>query len=210
MTLVNFKEELDNKIKIIEQDSNAEVMVLFNQWSDRYPGAHLRLGLFFSLLLPTIYYFSPWELPDLIYLIVLQLIGFFLGHYLAYLPRLKKILATSKELKEEVQQAAIECYHNIGITNHPKRLGMMVYLSLGERRMNIIWDKGLKEVANSELEAWAKSTRKEMKKLGWEQGLLQGLEELKSLLAVKAPQTSDGSENHLGNIVTKEQEAPKA
>jgi len=209
MSLVNFKLELDQRIDDIEKNSDAEIMVFFNHWSDRYPGSHLRLGMFFSFLLPTLYYFSPWELPDLIYLLGLQLLGFLIGHYLAYLPTLKKFLATPKEIKEEVQQAAIECYHNAGITNHPQRLGMMVYLSLGERRMNVLWDNGLKEKANTDLEAWSKSTRKLMKKSGWEKGLLEGLETLKTLLNNKCPQTNSGSEGHLSNVTTKEQEVPK-
>ncbi|GAB4025201.1 MAG: hypothetical protein Fur0010_28370 [Bdellovibrio sp.] len=203
--LSELKNNIDHKIEDIEKETDAEVVVSIHEWSDRYPGAHLRLGILFSLLLPTLYYLSPFDYHDEYVYIGLQFFGLILGHSLAYIKFIKKFMATPIELKEEVRQKAIQQYFDFGVAHHPKELGILIFITLGERRLEVIWDQGLKKLGDDRLVAWVKRARSLLKKDGLDQGLISALDELGTLLKELAPQTGGAPENMIKNL-----EAPEA
>lgn len=193
------QQKVNEQIENLETKTDAEVFLAITHWSDPYSGAHLRMGIMLSLLFPAILYFLPIDEIDYAYYFVVQLLGLLIGHILAYIPLVKKFMTTSRELNREVQESAVKTYFQGDLAQHPNRLGLMIYISIGEKRFHVIWDSGLKNICDSELLSWVKESKLLIRSNGLEIGLSKAIEKLESILSKAAPFKNESRDFNLKN-----------
>ncbi|MDP3877219.1 MAG: TPM domain-containing protein [Methylobacter sp.] len=97
------------------------------------------------------------------------------------------------------RQRALEVFSNLRIWDTEGNSGVLIYLSLADREVHIIADRGIaKCVAQVEWDAIAKAMQEEFRRSDFLSGTLQGIERITSLLATYFPPDADNP-NELSN-----------
>jgi putative membrane protein len=104
------KEKIKLAIKEVELKTSGEIVPVILSQSDFYPAAHFRLALIIGIFSSLICYYT-YDFDDPILLIWSQVLGLIVGYLLAYLPFLKRIFTTQKEINEEVYQRSLEIFY---------------------------------------------------------------------------------------------------
>lgn len=206
--------KIEALITSCEQKTDAEFVPVVVKQSDLYPAAHFRLALFLGLLIPIGLYYLPWTFYDPIWYLYVQLPALIAGYLLAYHRKLKRIFSTRFEMTEEVRQRAQEFFLTNGLHATSKRSAILIFVSLLERRIEIIVDTNVINALSvgerkTLLRDKIKFFQKEMKTLP----LHQALEDLISSLALELekhlPKTSaQGEIANQMQLGFKEKEAP--
>ena len=140
----NEKKLIEEAVREAELKTSGEIVPVILRQSDFYPAAHFRLalvmGVFLSLLTYTFYHFE-----DPILLIWIQFPGMILGYLLAYFPTLKRVFTTKSEMNEETHQRAIEIFHEHRVSMTKDRTGIILYVSLLERKVEVLADSGINQ-----------------------------------------------------------------
>jgi putative membrane protein len=129
----------------VENKTHSELVPMIVSSSDNYPAAHFRAAIIVSFLFSLALYFSPLSIINPIYFLWIQVPGLFLGYCLGQIPFIQRILITKVEIDHEVRQRAYEAFyqHNLHMTE--KHNGVLIFISLLERRILIITDSAVKE-----------------------------------------------------------------
>ncbi len=143
---INEKETLliNEAIKEAESHTSGEVVPVILRKSDFYPVAHFRLALIVSILFAIMTYYN-YDFNDPIILIWSQVPGMIVGFLLAYIPALKRLFTTNAEMQEEVHQRAIQIFHENKVSMTKGRTGIMIFISLLERKVEVLADCGINE-----------------------------------------------------------------
>jgi putative membrane protein len=142
-------------VKDLESKSGAEVVIAVRLRSGSYRHCDYLFGFLLSLaalgavlLVP-----QPFRAITLPIDVVLT---FALGAVLsAYSPFLERVLATSAFKREQVQTAARAAFYDLRVSHTCKRTGILVYLSLLERRAEVVCDSGIDRAQMAE--AWERA-----------------------------------------------------
>ena len=187
----NARKALTACVKEIETRTDAELVLVIRARSDSYRhadylfGALLAFtGLVFLILSP--YTFHPiWVLVEVVVFFVL---GAFVSSRMDTLRR----LLTSKTLRiQKVRTAAAATFYEAGVANTRLETGILVYVSLLERQLEVLADRGLLKAVpalewNEELFELHEAAR-----LGDAKLLEAALHNLSNLLALHLPATGD-------------------
>jgi putative membrane protein len=178
-------------VKEIEKDTDAELVIVVRARSGNYRhtdylfGALVAFaGLLFLLFLPFDFhqYWVPIDVAAL----------FVIGAYLCSRSRaIRRLLTTKKFRAEAVRTGAAAMFYEAGIANTDAEMGVLIYLSLLERRLELIADRGVLK-AMPPLE-WNHSLS-ELIAVGRQPGLqtfLKALGDLGGLLAKHLPATGE-------------------
>jgi putative membrane protein len=134
---------LAEAVRSIEASSSAEVVVEVRTRSGSYSHADGRSGalLGFASLLYVL--FSPWTFePPWVPLVVA--IAYAVGWLMSsYSREIRRLLTTHAERERKVHTAAAASFVDHGVANTQRETGLLVYLSLLERRIELIADRGV-------------------------------------------------------------------
>ncbi len=144
-------DEIKNCIKANELRTDCEIVPMIISESDHYHVAHHRMSLTLSIVLFLVVFYSSYSFINPIYYLAVQLVGLMLGHFLAYLPTLKRFLLSKEEMHRETEQRAYEAFVHHNIHSTPNQLGMLIFISLLERRIILITDIGIKNKIDQKL-----------------------------------------------------------
>jgi putative membrane protein len=137
------REELGQTIKAIECDCSAELIVAVRARSGSYRSADLIFGAILALLALIFTLYAPYTFAEhwaAIDAVLFFLIGTFLcsrGNFL------RRLFTTKKFQKDAVRVHAAAMFYEAGIANTEAETGVLVYLSLLERRLELIADRGI-------------------------------------------------------------------
>ena len=186
-------------VKEIEQSTDAELVIVVRARSGNYASADYLFGaliafagLLFLLFLPFNFhqYWVPIDVAAL----------FVAGAYLSSRgTAIRRLLTTGKFRAEAVRKGAAAMFYEAGIANTEAEMGVLIYLSLLERRLELIADRGVLK-AMPPLE-WNHSLA-ELTKVGRKpelQALLKALRDLGALLAKHLPATGE-NQNELPDM----------
>jgi putative membrane protein len=134
-----------------EKKSNSEMVPMITVRSDTYPAAHFRCAIVISFLFSIGLYFSPFSIINPIYFLWIQLPGLVLGYYLANIPMITRLFITKQEIEYEVTQRAIEAFFEHNLHTTEKHNGVLIFISLLERKIKIITDVGVKQKVNQKV-----------------------------------------------------------
>lgn len=141
----DYKNAVSEKIKVIELDSECEVVPMIIKNSGNYREAHYTWALIFSILFTSVLYFSPYHFTNPINYIWSQIAGFFVGYLLAYIPSIKRLFIKKIDFNYEVDQKAALSFLNYNLHLTKNHNGVLIIVSLFERKVRILCDKNIKE-----------------------------------------------------------------
>ncbi len=140
------KERVSSAIGQAEKNTSGEIVVIVARQSDDYRFIALLWAALIALLLPLLLIYLPqltgWRLafagPEILYLI--QLIWFVVLGLLFQLRPLRFSLVPRSIRKRRVRRAAMEQFLTRDMHTTRHRTGVLVYVSMGERQVEIIAD----------------------------------------------------------------------
>lgn len=175
----------------IERTTNAEIVIVVRACSGQYTHADYLFGAILAFLGLLFLLFSPFEFAHYWVAIDVALL-FLLGAYLSSkIDLIRRLLTTRRSRENAVRTHAAAMFYEAGIANTRAEMGLLVYLSLFERRLELIADRGvLKAVPAIE---WNQQLFA-LHEAGWTseiETILQRLRDLGTLLAKHLPATGE-------------------
>ncbi len=137
------KKRIEDAVSKAESTTSGEIVPLVVHTSDAYPHAELVGGLIGQAL---VLIAGMWIFPDFDYFICGGMLigGFIVGFLLVrFIPFLKRFLIGRKVIDTEVEQRAIQAFVEHGLINTRDRTGILIMVSLLERRVRVLADAGI-------------------------------------------------------------------
>ncbi len=193
--------KIEDAIQNAEALTSAEIIPIVLAQSDFYPAAHFRLAILCALSLNPIIHYIPWEWEEPTWYLWVQVPALIFGYFLGFRPSFKKLFSTSSEIKEEVHQKALELFHRHKVHTTKNRNGVLILVSLLERRVEIIPDHGIiQNIESNKIQQIIKRMTRTIKREGVESGLIFGIQALGELFQEKFPiQSETDRPNELSN-----------
>jgi putative membrane protein len=182
---------LTDCVKKIETTTDAELVLIVRARSGSYRHADYLCGALLAFASLLFLLFSPFDFHQYWVAIDVALL-FILGALLASRSNsIRRLLTTKKFRDEAVRTGAAAMFYEAGIANTAAEMGVLIYLSVLERRLELIADRGILKGVNALEWNQVLFELHEAGKKAEPQTLLEGLENLGSLLARHLPATGD-------------------
>ena len=185
------REAVTNCVKKIETTTDAELVLVVRARSGSYRHADYLFGALLAFAGLLFLLFSPFDFHQYWVAIDVALL-FLLGTFGASRSNtLRRFLTSEKFRDEAVRTSAAAMFYEAGIANTTAEMGLLIYLSILERRLELIADRGVLKGVNA-LE-W-NQTLFDLHQAGRKpepQTLLAALESLGGLLANHLPATGE-------------------
>lgn len=137
------KTALGEAVEAVEARSCAEVVIAVRPWSASWLGPDVICGAVVAYLALLFTLFAP-PIFGLVWIALIVAAGFFVGFSLSRLiPALRLRVAGAVSVNDAVQQAARARFVELSVTATRERSGILVYVSLAERRCVVVPDIGV-------------------------------------------------------------------
>lgn len=146
------KKSLVEAVRSIEAKSAAEIVVTVRRRSASYLQTDFLLGSVFAAIALFTYSYAPAEFDDDIaplLIVVAWIAGALLSRSI---PAVKRLLTTEDARRQAVSLAARAAFLEQGIDRTTGRTGVLAYVSLLERRVELVCDRG---VPHQDIPEWA-------------------------------------------------------
>jgi putative membrane protein len=182
---------LTDCVQQIEATSDAEVVLMVRARSGSYRHADYLCGAALAFVGLLLLLFLPLDFHE--YWVPIDVVLLFSGGaFLSSRSNLLRRLLTSKTFRSQaVRQGAAAMFYEAGIANTSAEMGLLIYLSILERRLELIADRGILKGVNA-LE-WNELVF-ELHQAGRKpepQSLQDGLQKLGALLAKHLPASGE-------------------
>ena len=184
-------EALAQAVRDIEKNSDAEIVIVVRGRSGTYRHADYLGGLIVAFVGLIFVLFSPFEFHTYwvpIDVLVLFIAGTFVSSRTDFIRR----VLTGKDFRAKaVRTGAAAMFYEAGIANTSAENGLLIYLSLLERRLEVIADRGILKAVPAL--KWNNSVF-ELKRIGKNpepENLVKAIVDLGSLLAEHMPATGE-------------------
>ncbi len=136
-----------------EDHTSGEIAVVVLERSDRHPAAHWISGALFLMIGSALLtQWMPWDQPVLFF--ALQFGMGLLGALLALvLPGFRRGFVTEGRATEMAEEQSVQEFYALGLQNTVGRTGVLLFVSLLERRVIVLGDEGIDSKLGAE--AWA-------------------------------------------------------
>lgn len=135
----------------IESETSAEVVVAVRKRSDPYRQADYLFGFVFAVGVLALLLFLPQDFA-IEYFPLDVAVGFLVGAVICNnVPGLKRLFAGRTTLDRTVRSGALRAFHELGISRTSGRTGVLVYVSILEKRVELVPDIGVDPAA---VEGW--------------------------------------------------------
>lgn len=140
------KEEVAKKINSIESKTSAEIVICVKPESDTYFWTNylmILMGMVFGAVVAMLAHVQgPWPLSwD--YFLVLELAFAILLFSFSFNPAIRRLVIGKKRLSNEVTENAEAFFYRAGVVETENRQGILIYISLFEKQVRILFDKGI-------------------------------------------------------------------
>jgi putative membrane protein len=184
-------EALGQTIGDIEKSSEAEIVVVVRGRSGTYRHADYLFGALVALVGLIFVLFSPFDFHA--YWIPLDVVALFVaGAFVSSRGDWLRRLLTTKSFQQKAARAgAAAMFYEAGIANTSAENGVLIYLSLLERQMEVIADRGVLKCVPPLKWNQAVFDLKQLAKDPQPEKLIAGLRSLGQLLAEHMPATGE-------------------
>jgi putative membrane protein len=140
---------LTDCVRKIETTSDAELVVVVRARSGNYRHADYLCGSLLAFASLLLLLFLPFDFHH--YWVAIDVALFFaLGTFLsARSNQLRRLLTSEKFREETVRTCAAAMFYEAGIANTSAEMGILVYLSILERRLELFADRGVLKCVNA-------------------------------------------------------------
>lgn len=189
---------LGERIRAVEAGSSAEVVIEIRAHSGSYAHGEARFAALAAFVTLLIVLFSPLDF-DPIWVPPVVLGAYVTGVLLARLSNfIRRSMTTRRDRDTRVRTTAAATFVERGVTNTSRETGLLIFLSVFERRMELIADRGILD-AVPVLE-WNQLLEKTRHRAADTETLLEVLRELEPLLTRYLPVRA-GDRDELSNEV---------
>ncbi|WP_321313085.1 TPM domain-containing protein [Halarcobacter sp.] len=196
---INEKEQIQEEIKTLETKSSAELVAVITKYSSSYRFETLVFSLLISVFISIILLFAD---IDTIKFFQIQVLSFFALFFLT--SSFKKILLTFLPKKYKYEKASINAkkeFYNLGIKDTKTKLGIMFYVSIEEKYVEIITDTGIKsKISDNYWQDIVNEFIKDVKNNQFSIGYKKAIKECSETL-IKSFPIQDNDKNELSNEV---------
>jgi len=135
----------EERIKAVELRTAGEIVVMVAGSSASYPQAALSGSLLLSLVLaiPVAALYGSHDMWFFLSLFLPLLILF--NEILTRVPSFCRLFAAKQAITEAVERASLAAFYARGITRTDSNTGILLYVSVLERRVRVVADKGINE-----------------------------------------------------------------
>ena len=137
------KKRVERAIVALEAQTSAEVVVTVRQRSGSYRAADLLFASLLSGLGLFVYVYHPAEFADDLVPPALLLLYLCAAFFCAQVPPLRRLFLRPSTLREGVRRAALAAFHEQRIDATSGRTGILIYVSLFERSVEVVPDVGV-------------------------------------------------------------------
>jgi putative membrane protein len=184
-------ESLAQAVRDIEKNSDAEIVIVVRGRSGTYRHADYLCGAIAAFAGLIFVLFSPFEFHTYWVPIDVAALGV-LGAFVSSRSDLLRRTLTSRDFRAKAARTgAAAMFYEAGIANTSAENGLLIYLSLLERRLEVIADRGILKAVPAL--KWNNSVF-ELKRIGRSpepEALLKALQDLGSLLVEHMPATGE-------------------
>jgi putative membrane protein len=143
----NAKAEVASAIREVESATSAEVVVAVRPRSGHYRHTDYLVGFASAFAALIVFLFDAHEF-DIDWMPIDTLVAFVLGTVLcANAPPLRRALTSPKLMRSNVSTAARAAFVDLKIANTRARSGLLVFVSMFERRVEVVTDSGIDRAA---------------------------------------------------------------
>ncbi|MDQ3819067.1 MAG: hypothetical protein M3362_15515, partial [Acidobacteriota bacterium] len=140
-------EQLADCVREIEKQTDAEIVIVVRARSGTYRHADYLAGAILSFMTLLFMLFSPFDFHHYWVAVDVALL-FAIGAYISSRSNtIRRLLTTKESRAEAVRQGAAAMFYEAGIANTMAEMGVLIYLSLLERRLELIADRGVLKAA---------------------------------------------------------------
>jgi putative membrane protein len=145
------KERIRRAVQAAEKTTSGEIAVVVVDESDPYREAQLIGALSFAALCAVVLALALHELTIWFYVPAAGVL-IFPGLYLfKKLPRMKLAFLGRRRIEEAVRERAVYSFFQRGVHKTEKETGVLIFISLLERKVWILADRGINEKIDSQL-----------------------------------------------------------
>ncbi|MBN1835605.1 MAG: hypothetical protein JW820_07125 [Spirochaetales bacterium] len=200
-------------VREVESATSGEIVPMVVSASYHYPMAPMLGALILGLLIAGgatagIGVRRAWEgfgLLDLWLFPAVFSVSFLLLHELIKrVPGLKRLLITSREIDEEVQEAALTSFYRQRLNDTRDKTGILIYVSVFERRAVVLADEGIN--AKVDPQTWqevVKIVTAGIRRRSQGDGLCQAVRRCGELVQERFPRKPDDT-NELRNLIVED------
>jgi putative membrane protein len=184
-------EALAQAVREIENDTDAEIVIVVRGRSGSYRHADYLCGAIVALIALVFVLFSPFEFHT--YWVPIEVAALFIaGAFVCSRTDAIRRILTGKEFRAKAARTgAAAMFYEAGIANTSAENGLLIYLSLLERRLEVIADRGILKAIPAL--PWNNSVFA-LKRIGGNpepEKLIKAVRDLGSLLAEHMPATGE-------------------
>lgn len=145
------QDELIRCVKEVEKTTSGEIVPVVVSASYHYPSASHLFGLAASIPLALLVSYimghtDMWTFATAF--LVLYGLGFMAANVF---PQLKRLFISPRAMEEEVHEAAMVNFHTLGLHRTRDMTGIIIFVSVFERKVWILADKGINDKVNPEI-----------------------------------------------------------
>jgi putative membrane protein len=136
-------ETLAGCIQEIERTTDSELVVVVRARSASYAHADYLFGAVLAFVVLLVILFVPFPFPE--YFVPIDVaLAFVIGSIISWRSNsVRRLFSTEKFRRKSVRTAAAAMFYEAGIANTNAEMGVLIYLSLLERRLELIADRGV-------------------------------------------------------------------
>jgi putative membrane protein len=140
-------DQLAECVREIEKETDAELVIVVRARSGSYRHVDLLCGSLLAYAGLLFLLFSPWTFAHYWVAVDVALL-FALGFYIsARSETIRRLMTNKRERADAVRMGAAAMFYEAGIANTASEMGVLIYLSLLERRLELIADRGVLKAA---------------------------------------------------------------
>lgn len=173
---------VESRIKLFEENTGCELLMVITNSADPYPAAALRFGILSGLLISLVfsYYFEFHH--SVLWPLCFFLIIFFMS-WVGHFAWAKRLALSDWEVQRECDEKAVEFFHTLGTSRVSHNVTAMIMVAVLERQIEIRVDEKLKSKLNQEqLDAMVKVMLTHFREGHMALGLIQSINLLEEQL----------------------------
>ncbi len=193
--------QIEARIAEAEKRTSGEIVVMVVPSSYHYPLASMIGSTLLAMLLGIAVVLRAGGDSMLLFLEVFACSFIVLHEVLKRTPLFKRLFVTASDMKEEVEEAAINSFYHKDINQTVDHTGILIYISLFEHNVRVVADKGINAKVDSEL--WQEIVGiiiRGIKSKGQAAAICTAVDRCAEILTVHFP-LKTGDRNELGNEV---------